>query len=131
MLSLHKGKLVEDQTVLSDVGVEGRQTVQVEIQSADPVDKSLKYTRVSPTYKLPDKVNVEVEIGKLYFMFQYWLLLYSVNLITQLTVFYLFLFVTDNIIIREHQSHETSAVLETCQETGQAYHQPTQCKSFI
>ena len=39
---VRKGKLVEDQTVLSD----------------------LKYTRVSPTYKLPDKVSVKVEIGQ-------------------------------------------------------------------
>ena len=62
--SLRKGKLVEDQTVLSDLGVQGGQTVQVEIQSADPVNKPLKYTKVSPTYKLPDKVNVKVEIGK-------------------------------------------------------------------
>ena len=64
LLSLHKGKLVEDQTVLSDLGVQGGQTVQVEIQSADPVNKPLKYTRVSTAYKLPDKVNVKVEIGK-------------------------------------------------------------------
>ena len=64
--SLRKGKLVEDQTVLSDlyVGVQGGQTVQVEIQSADPVNKPLKNTRVSPTYKLPDKVSVKVEIGR-------------------------------------------------------------------
>ena len=34
--SLRKGKLVEVQTVLSDRGVQGGQTVQVEIQSADP-----------------------------------------------------------------------------------------------
>ena len=40
--SLRKGKLVEDQAVLFD----------------------LKYTKVSPTYKLPDKVSVKVEIGK-------------------------------------------------------------------
>ena len=39
---LRKGKLVEDQAVLSD----------------------LKYTKVSLTYKLPDKVSVNVEIGK-------------------------------------------------------------------
>ena len=39
---LRKGKLVEDQAVLSD----------------------LKYTKVSLTYKLPDKVSVKVEIGK-------------------------------------------------------------------
>ncbi|XP_073252451.1 IQ motif and ubiquitin-like domain-containing protein [Porites lutea] len=62
ILMLFDGKLVEDQTVLSDLGVQGGQTVQVEIQSADPVNKPLKYTKVSPTYKLPDKVNVKVEI---------------------------------------------------------------------
>ena len=82
--SLRKGKLVEDQTVLSDLGVQGRQTVQVEIQSADPVNKP-KYTNVSPTYKLRDKVNVKVEIGK-YILCYNWLLLHSVNQITQLTV---------------------------------------------
>ena len=71
--SLHKGKLVEDQTVLSDLGVQGGQTLQVEIQSADPVNKPLKYTKVSPTYKLPDKVNVKVEIGK-YILCYNWLL---------------------------------------------------------
>ena len=42
LYSLRKGKLVEDQTVLFD----------------------LKYTKVSPTSKLPDKVSVKVEIGK-------------------------------------------------------------------
>ena len=82
--SLRKGKLVEDQTVLSDLGVQGRQTVQVEIQSADPVNKPLN-TNVSPTYKLRDKVNVKVEIGK-YILCYNWLLLHSVNQITQLTV---------------------------------------------
>ena len=82
---LRKGKLVEDQTVLSDLGVQGGQTVQVEIQSADPVNKPLKYTKVSPTYKLPDKVKVKVEIGK-YILCYNWLLLHSVNQITQLTV---------------------------------------------
>ena len=61
---LRKGKLVEDQTVLSDLGVQGGQTVEVEIQSADPVSKPLMCTKVSPTYKLPDKVSVKVEIGK-------------------------------------------------------------------
>ena len=39
---LRKGKRVEDQAVLSD----------------------LKYTKVSLTHKLPDKVSVKVEIGK-------------------------------------------------------------------
>lgn len=56
--------MVEDHTVLSDLGVQSGQTVQVEIQSADPVDRPLHYRQASPAYKLPDKVNVRVEIGK-------------------------------------------------------------------
>ena len=64
---LRKGKLVEDQTVLSDLGVQGGQIVQLEIESADLINKLLKYTRVSPTYNLPDKVNVKVEIGNLFY----------------------------------------------------------------
>ena len=61
-----QGKIVEDQTVLSDLGVLAGQTVQVEIQSADPINRPLHYNRASPTYKLPDKIKVKVEIGKYY-----------------------------------------------------------------
>lgn len=56
--------MVEDHTVLSDLGVQSGQTVQVEIQSADPVNRPLHYRQASPAYKLPDKVNVKVEVGK-------------------------------------------------------------------
>lgn len=59
-----EGKMVEDHTVLSDLGVQSGQTVQVEIQSADPVNRPLHYRQASPAYKLPDKVNVKVEVGK-------------------------------------------------------------------
>ena len=97
LYSVRKGKLVEDQTLLFD----------------------LKYTKVSPTYKLPDKVSAKVEIGK-YSLCYNWLILHSVTQFTQLTVCHLFLFITDNIIIKEHQSHETFAVLETCHERGSA-----------
>ena len=55
---------MEDQTVLSDLGVQSGQTVQVEIQSADPINRPLHYRQASPAYKLPDKVNVRVEVGK-------------------------------------------------------------------
>lgn len=56
--------MVEDQTVLSDLGVQSGQTVQVEIQSADPINRPLHYRQASPAYKLPDKVIVKVEVGK-------------------------------------------------------------------
>ena len=59
-----EGKMVEDHTVLSDLGVQSGQTVQVEIQSADPVNRPLYYRQTSLVYKLPDKVNVKVEVGK-------------------------------------------------------------------
>lgn len=50
--------------MLSELGVQAGQTAQVEIQSADPVNRPLQFRRVSPVYKLPDKLNVKVEIGK-------------------------------------------------------------------
>jgi len=59
-----EGKMVEDNTVLSDLGVQSGQTVQVEIQSADPINRPLHYRQASSVYKLPDKVNVKVEVGK-------------------------------------------------------------------
>ncbi|XP_020618722.1 IQ and ubiquitin-like domain-containing protein [Orbicella faveolata] len=63
ILMIFDGKMVEDHTVLSDLGVQSGQTVQVEIQSADPVNRPLHYRQASPAYKLPDKVNVKVEVG--------------------------------------------------------------------
>lgn len=60
----NKGKIVEDHTVLADLGVQSGQTVQVEIQSADPVNRPLQYRQASPAYKLPDNVKVKVEVGK-------------------------------------------------------------------
>lgn len=56
--------MVEDHTVLSDLGVQSGQTVQVEIQSADPVNRPLQYRQASPVCKLPDNVKVKVEVGK-------------------------------------------------------------------
>lgn len=59
-----QGKIVEDPTVLSDLGVLAGQTVQVEIQSADPINRPLHLRKASPAYKLPDKIKVKVESGK-------------------------------------------------------------------
>ena len=59
-----QGKMVEDHTVLSDLGVQAGQTVEVEIQSSDPINTPLQYKQSSPMYKLPDKINVRVEVGK-------------------------------------------------------------------
>lgn len=56
--------MVEDHVVLSDLGVQSGQTIEVEIQSSDPVTTPLQYRQASPEYKLPDKVNVKVEVGK-------------------------------------------------------------------
>ena len=51
--------------VLSDLGIMAGQTVQVEIQSSDPVNKPLHLKQPSQTYKLPDKIKVKVELGKI------------------------------------------------------------------
>lgn len=59
-----QGKMVEDHTVLSDLGVQVGQTVEVEIQSSDPVNTPLQYRQSLPMYKLPDKIKVKVEVGK-------------------------------------------------------------------
>lgn len=68
---MFKGKEVEDSTVLSDLGVQSGQTAQVEIQSADPVNRPLQYKQSSPTYKLPDSVKVKVEVGKYQDLFSF------------------------------------------------------------
>ena len=59
------GKIVEDQTVLSDLGVLAGQTVEVEIQSTDPIHRPLEYhVQASPSHQLPEKLTVKVDIGK-------------------------------------------------------------------
>lgn len=63
ILMIFDGKMVEDHTVLSDLGVQVGQTVEVEIQSSDPVNTPLQYRQSLPMYKLPDKIKVKVEVG--------------------------------------------------------------------
>ena len=58
-------RFLSPQPEVSDHLVINFRFVKTEKQPADPVNKPLKYTRVSPTYKLPDKVSVELVIGKL------------------------------------------------------------------
>ncbi|XP_068703334.1 IQ motif and ubiquitin-like domain-containing protein [Montipora foliosa] len=62
ILLLFGGNPIEDHTVLSDLGIMAGQTVQVEIQSSDPVNKPLHLKQPSQTYKLPDKIKVKVEL---------------------------------------------------------------------
>ena len=58
------GNLVEDHKVLSDLGITAGQTVEVEIQSSDPMNKPLHFQQKPHTRKLPGKVKVKVECGK-------------------------------------------------------------------
>lgn len=69
------GNLVEDHTVLSDLGITAGQTVEVEIQSSDPMNKPLHFQQKRHTHKLPGKINVKVERGKYNIKFS--ILLYS------------------------------------------------------
>ena len=58
------GNLVEDHKVLSDLGITAGQTVEVEIQSSDPMNKPLHFQQKPHIIcKLPEKVNVKVERG--------------------------------------------------------------------
>lgn len=57
------GNLVEDHKVLSDLGITAGQTVEVEIQSSDPMNKPLHFQQKPHIRKLPGKVNVKVERG--------------------------------------------------------------------
>ena len=56
-------KLVDDKTSLLDLGVQPGQTVQIEIQSANPISAPLVYTVSKPKYKLPPQITVKAEIG--------------------------------------------------------------------
>lgn len=61
ILLLFNGNLVEDHKVLSDLGITAGQTVEVEIQSSDPMNKPLHFQQNTHIRKLPGKVNVKVE----------------------------------------------------------------------
>ena len=59
------GKSVDDNTTLADLGVGPNGTVQLEMQSADPVNTPIKTYRPRQEYHMPDVITVRVQTGKL------------------------------------------------------------------
>lgn len=53
-----------DQTTLADLGVGPNGTIQLELQSADPVNTPIKAYRPRQEYHMPDVITVRVQAGK-------------------------------------------------------------------
>lgn len=56
---------MDDNTTLADLGVGPNGTVQLEMQSADPVNTPIKTYRPRQEYHMPDVITVRVQTGKL------------------------------------------------------------------
>ncbi|XP_061175886.1 IQ and ubiquitin-like domain-containing protein [Saccostrea echinata] len=61
ILLMFDGKAVEDTTTLADLGVGPNGTVQLEMQSADPVNTPIKTYRPRQEYHMPDVITVRVQ----------------------------------------------------------------------
>ena len=55
---------MENEKTLQDLGVGPNGTVQLEMQSADPVNTPIKAFRPRQEYVMPDVITVRVETGK-------------------------------------------------------------------
>lgn len=54
---------MEDITTLADLGVGPNGTIQLEMQSADPVNTPIKTYRPRQEYHMPDVITVRVQTG--------------------------------------------------------------------
>ena len=61
---LPSGKTVTDTTTLADLGVGPNGTIQLEMQSADPVNTPIKAYRPRQEYHMPDVITVRVQTGQ-------------------------------------------------------------------
>ncbi|XP_041350379.1 IQ and ubiquitin-like domain-containing protein isoform X2 [Gigantopelta aegis] len=61
ILLMHDGKGMADDTTLADLGVGPNGTVQLELQSADPVNMPIKAYRPRQEYHMPDVITVRVQ----------------------------------------------------------------------
>lgn len=52
-----------DNTTLADLGVGPNGTIQLELQSADPVNTPIKAYRPRQEYHMPDVITVRVQAG--------------------------------------------------------------------
>ena len=59
------GKTMSDSMTLADLGVGPNGTIQLELQSADPVNTPIKAYRPRQEYHMPDVITVRVQAGKL------------------------------------------------------------------
>jgi len=57
------GKLVNDSYSLGDLGVVPNGTIQLQLQSSDPVSHPLQLVRPSQEYLMPDVITVRIHIG--------------------------------------------------------------------
>ena len=57
------GKAAEDTITLGDLGVGPNGTIQLEMQSADPVNVPIKPFRPRQEYHMPDVITVRVQSG--------------------------------------------------------------------
>lgn len=58
------GKTMTDATTLADLGVGPNGTIQLELQSADPVNTPIKAYRPRQEYHMPDVITVRVQAGE-------------------------------------------------------------------
>lgn len=61
ILLMFDGKPMSDSTRLADLGVGPNGTVQLELQSADPVNNPIRSFRSRPDYQMPDVITVRVQ----------------------------------------------------------------------
>ncbi len=57
------GKITQDDSTLGDLGVEPNGTVQLEIQSADPINQPIRPVQKRTEYHMPDVITVKVQKG--------------------------------------------------------------------
>ncbi|XP_071082848.1 IQ motif and ubiquitin-like domain-containing protein isoform X1 [Haliotis cracherodii] len=61
ILIMHDGKGISEKSTLADLGVGPNGTVQLEMQSADPVNTPIKSYRPRQEYHMPDVITVRVQ----------------------------------------------------------------------
>ncbi|ESP01005.1 hypothetical protein LOTGIDRAFT_52457, partial [Lottia gigantea] len=63
ILLMFDGKTLPDETILADLGVGPNGTVQLEMQSADPLSTPIKPYKPRQEYHMPDIITVKIEAG--------------------------------------------------------------------
>ena len=75
------GKLVNEKYTLGDLGVVPNGTIQLQLQSADPVNHPLQLTRTRQEYYMPDVITVRIHIGLFLFTaIYYFIIVFAISL---------------------------------------------------